>query len=221
MLRLSSLFEIPPGNSHIQVYGPHISQLYAHPRTHNKIKPLGHYFNPSRTLEQKLGLAASSYELTAAIPAVVEYLGGIDTPPRAEFWSHARDHEHKLQKLLLDHLNSNKRIRILGERSADPEIRVPTISFVVEGKGSKTLVEEVDNAAGASKESTETGQDGDQGMGESKQFGIRWGHFYSKRLCEEILNLPKDGEGVVRVSLVHYNSGKSISPDDITLYDRN
>ena len=184
------------------------------------IKPLGHYFNPSRTLEQKLALAASSYELTAAIPAVVEYLGGVDTSPRVEFWSHARDHEHKLQKLLLDYLNSNERIRILGERSADPELRVPTISFVVEGKGSKILVDEVDSAAGISEEPTETGQDGDQGMGESKQFGIRWGHFYSKRLCEEILNLPKDGEGVVRVSLVHYNSGKSTPPDGIELCDK-
>lgn len=37
-------------------------------------------------------------------------------------------------------------------------------------------------------------------------FGVRWGHFYSKRLVEEVLGLGD--EGVVRVSLVHYNTGE-------------
>lgn len=36
------------------------------------------------------------------------------------------------------------------------------------------------------------------------EVGIRWGMFYSNRLCGETLGLG--GEGVVRVSLVHYNS---------------
>ena len=187
-----------------------MSQLYAHPRTHDHIKTLGHYFNPSRTVEQKLALAASSYELAAAIPAVVEYLGGHNASSRGDFWRHAKEHEHRLQKLLLDYLNANTDIRILGERSTDPDLRVPTISFVVKGKQSRALVEEVDKAVGHVKSPVATGgNDGDQGLGESRQFGIRWGHFYSKRLCEEVLGLDKDGEGVVRVSLVHYNSGKS------------
>lgn len=99
---------------------------------------------------------------------------------------------------------------MLGERSADPELRVPTISFVVKGKSPKALVEQVDRASGDAKGPLDGGQDGDQGLGESRQFGIRWGHFYSKRLCEEVLGLEKDGEGVVRVSLVHYNTGKYI-----------
>ena len=109
----------------------------------------------------------------------------------------------------MKYLETNKRIRVLGERSGDPQIRVPTISFVVGKESSKALVEKVDRVAGLANGPTKTSQDGDQGLGESRQFGIRWGHFYSKRLCEEVLGLPKDGEGVVRVSLVHYNSGKS------------
>ena len=40
-------------------------------------------------------------------------------------------------------------------------------------------------------------------------FGIRWGHFYSKRLVEEFLGLG--AEGVVRVSMVHYNTGQFVS----------
>jgi len=34
--------------------------------------------------------------------------------------------------------------------------------------------------------------------------GFRWGHFYSKRLVDEVLKLK--GDGVVRVSMVHYNT---------------
>jgi hypothetical protein len=38
-------------------------------------------------------------------------------------------------------------------------------------------------------------------------FGFRWGSFYSVRLAEEVLGVePVDG--VVRVSMVHYNTGK-------------
>lgn len=39
-------------------------------------------------------------------------------------------------------------------------------------------------------------------------FGFRWGHFYSKTLCEELLGLGSDG--VVRVSMAHYNTEEEI-----------
>ena len=38
--------------------------------------------------------------------------------------------------------------------------------------------------------------------------GIRWGHFYSKRLID-CLKLA-DGDGVVRLSLVHYNTVEEV-----------
>jgi selenocysteine lyase/cysteine desulfurase len=39
-------------------------------------------------------------------------------------------------------------------------------------------------------------------------YGFRWGHFYSKRLCDELLKL--EPEGVTRVSMVHYNTEDEI-----------
>lgn len=39
-------------------------------------------------------------------------------------------------------------------------------------------------------------------------FGFRWGAFYSNRLVENVLGLGK--EGVVRVSMVHYNTAEEI-----------
>lgn len=40
------------------------------------------------------------------------------------------------------------------------------------------------------------------------KFGFRCGAFYSVRLSEEVLGLDKGG--VVRVSMVHYNTGKPV-----------
>jgi selenocysteine lyase/cysteine desulfurase len=163
------------------VYGPHISMLYASPNALKAVKSLGHYFNSSSSLEDKLGLAGSCYELTAAIPSVVDYFGS--NP--AEAWKAIEKHEQELQGTLLAYLNARQDVTICGEKDADSKKRVSTISFFVEGKRSKDVVEAVDLIS-------------------KGEMGIRWGAFYSNRLIEEVLGLGKDG--VVRVSMVHYNT---------------
>lgn len=61
------------------------------------------------------------------------------------------------------------------------------ISFLVKGRSSKDIVDAIEARS---------------------DFGCRWGAFYSNRLAEQVLGLdPVDG--VVRVSLLHYNTGKS------------
>lgn len=80
-------------------------------------------------------------------------------------------------------MNSRDDITVIGSTSADSKERVPTISFVVEGMSPKTIVVEAEKIS---------------------NYGFRWGHFYSKRLCDEILKVGP--EGVTRVSAVHYNT---------------
>lgn len=41
-------------------------------------------------------------------------------------------------------------------------------------------------------------------MEQKTTFGFRYGHFYSKRLMNDILGV--EGNGLVRVSMVHYNT---------------
>ncbi|KAF1815540.1 PLP-dependent transferase [Eremomyces bilateralis CBS 781.70] len=163
-----------------KVYGPHIGMLYASREAQKDLLSLGHFFDPTDTLEYKLGLAASNYELTQSIPHIVEYLGG-------DSWQTLYDgiaeHERKLQSVLLDYLSSKEGVTIYGETMPDPSIRFPTISFIVKGRSSKEIVESVEAISG---------------------FGFRWGHFYSKRLVEQMLDAGP--EGVVRVSAVHYNT---------------
>ena len=73
-------------------------------------------------------------------------------------------------------------VRIIGERTSDAALRVPTISFTVEGHSSREIVSAIDRHG----------------------LGIRHGDFYARRLSEHLGLDPADG--VVRVSMVHYNT---------------
>ncbi|KAK7907883.1 cysteine desulfurase protein [Apiospora marii] len=169
-----------------KVYGPHISMMYARQATaqqpHN-MRSLGHFFKGGATLDEKLGLAGASYELLQAVPHAVEYLGGT-----AGGWPALVAHEHALQKTLLDYLASKPDVfTVIGETTADPAARVPTVSFLVKGWNAQALVETVEKATA---------------------FGFRWGAFYSNRLAYDLLGLEPDG--VVRISMVHYNTVEEV-----------
>ncbi|KAF9886267.1 hypothetical protein FE257_011880 [Aspergillus nanangensis] len=169
-----------------KVYGPHISQLYASSRILDQINSLGHFFKPTDTLDLKLNLASANYELAQSIPRVVEYFG----PDVPAAWHQIAVHEEKLQRILLDFLNGDDRIIVYGERSASKEVRVPVISFTVKGLKSRRLVEEVEKRS---------------------SFGFRNGHMYSLRLAQDIMGLEDPDDGVVRISMLHYNTEEEIT----------
>lgn len=152
-----------------------------------QMRSLGHFFKAGTTLEEKIGLAGGSYELVQAVPPVVDYLyPGGGAPPR---WAAMEAQEQLLQAALLEYLGGRPDVfTVLGERTADPTRRVPTISFAVRGWGARELVERVEAE-------TEAGP---------AAFAFRWGGFYSNRLVHELLGLGE--EGVVRISMVHYNT---------------
>ena len=67
-------------------------------------------------------------------------------------------------------------------------LRLPVVSFGVRGRSSTSVVDAIEACS---------------------SYGIRSGHFYSKRLVNNTLGLEGD-DGVVRVSMVHYNSEAEI-----------
>lgn len=162
-----------------KMYGPHVSMLYASGDAQKKMKSLGHCFNPTDTLKDKIGLAGGLYELVQSIPKVVEYLTG------EQKWRGMIEHEAHLQSLLLDYLKSRSEITIRGGPSCDPSQRVATVSFNIDGWGSREFVETVESQS---------------------NFGFRWGAFYSNRLICDLLGMSTDG--VARISMVHYSTGK-------------
>lgn len=153
--------------------------LYANQGVHCTLQTLGHYFKDKETLEDLLGLASANYELTASVPRVCDYLSSIP-------WEAVIKHEEKIQGMLLDYLHSNPDVQIWGEPSADATKRVPVISFTVESRSSKDVVEAVEARS---------------------NFGFRWGSFYSNRLVQDVMGLDSV-DGVIRVSMAHYNTGK-------------
>lgn len=91
-------------------------------------------------------------------------------------------HEQALGDRLLKFLHQKPNVRIIGRPDANPAHRVPTISFVVTGRNSADIPPLVD----------------------PHHIGIRYGHFYAVRLIEDLGLAAQNG--VVRVSIVHYNT---------------
>ncbi|KAI8961844.1 PLP-dependent transferase [Daldinia sp. FL1419] len=163
-----------------KVYGPHIAMLYGSRRAQEQMHTLGHFFNPHATLENKISLGSGCYELVQSIPRIVDYIAS--SSPNS-LWSSIAAHESQLQTTLLDYLSSKPNIAIFGEPSADGTLRLPTVSFVVEGRDSRDLVETLERTT---------------------NYGFRWGAFYSNSLVHDFLKLGPSG--VVRVSMAHYNT---------------
>ncbi|MGF1521459.1 MAG: cysteine desulfurase-like protein [Leptolyngbyaceae cyanobacterium] len=177
-----------------KVYGPHLALLYGK-REHLLTLPgYNHYFIDNAAIPYKFQPGGSSYELSYSLVAITQYFGSlaqhhwgqqaaVDSQGQLrQAFALIRAHEAGLSDRLLAFLNSKSTVRIIGCPDADPDRRVPTISFVVEGMNSATVSTSAD----------------------PHQIGIRHGHFYALRLIED-LGLRSQG-GVVRVSMVHYNT---------------
>ena len=85
-------------------------------------------------------------------------------------------------------------VRIVGDRSSQAAFRVPTISFTVDGHPLQEIVAQTDQA----------------------RIGVRHGDFHSRRLAEA---LGLSSNGVIRVSMVHYNTVAEVDRL-ITVLDR-
>ena len=174
-----------------KVYGPHLAVLHGRRELLEAAHGQYLFFHGEDAVPVKLEPGNPCYELAAATPGIVEYLEELD---RAHGGAGGLDgafariavHEAELAAPLLAFLDGHPRARIVGLGAADPTRRVPTISFTVEGLSSSAVIAELD----------------------ARRLAARFGHFYAYRLVRD-LGLPT-GEGVVRVSLVHYNT-----PDEV------
>jgi cysteine desulfurase family protein (TIGR01976 family) len=189
-----------------KVFGPHMAAMYGSHRALAEVEGPNHYFIPRGQLPYKFELGGVSHEGAAAIVALNEYVRFL--APAGDGSSAARgsvadrstfekafagitELETSLQGPLLAALKSNPRIHIVGPAASNPS-RVCTISFVHATRRS----EDIARAANA------------EGL------GIRFGHFYSLRLTEELSpHFPNlnPRSGVVRVSLLHYNTETEVS----------
>ncbi|KAJ3998236.1 pyridoxal phosphate-dependent transferase [Lentinula boryana] len=183
--------------SFYKVYGPHISALYVRLSSlHDSVAAITHHFLKVDKKSYKLQPGGPGYELVYGTTGVLPYLLSL-TPEndlQASFDAIAA-HEQKLVQPLLAFLTAPKQIergvRIVGEENAGVT-RVPTISFIVVGERatkSSDIVKVFDKKGG---------------------IGIRFGHFYAYSLIDELEPKIDVDDGVVRISLVHYNTVEEV-----------
>ena len=161
-----------------KVYGPHLATAYISSSAQQQLDSLGHYFLPKDSANHLLGLNGFSYELVQSIPAIVSYVEKLS-------WDWIEGQEAILQREMLQFILSRPEIQLYGDPKADRSIRVPVITFRVKGCSSSAVVQDIYARSICTPTS---------------------GHFYAKRLCEEVLGLDDAEDGVVRCSFLHYNT---------------
>lgn len=180
------------GFSVYKVYGPHHAALYGrYDLLRERAGNINHYFYGEDRVPNKLEPGNPNYELSYGCLGVVDYLEGfakahgINESGRAAVeaaFNMFADQEEMLSDRLLSYLRGREDVTIIGTASSGKADRVPTISFIVNNQSSEALVRKIDPSG----------------------IGIRFGDFHSKRLVNS-LNLSS-GDGVIRVSAVHYNT---------------
>ena len=185
--------------SFYKVFGPHYAVLWGKRELLRALPTLNHHFIGPEVLPYKLQPGNVNFELSYGCAGIGEYL--VDTGTRLGAtgtnrvrMQHAFDafarHEDRLAERLLSWLRSKSNVRIIGHTTVSDAnaqtARMPTVSFIVDGKRSESIVLHTDKF----------------------NVGIRFGDFYARRLIEA-LKLQAHG-GVVRVSIAHYNSMQEI-----------
>ena len=177
-----------------KTYGPHLAVMYGKYNQLYKMDGINHYFFTKKDVPYKFQPGNLNFELTYSLLGITEYFEQlfkhefprekkIDIQQKMDkVFEHIGRHEERISKPLINYLAEHPDIKIIGKDTADREKRVPTISFVHLKMKSDEIVEKVDDY----------------------RIGIRFGDFYAKKLIEDAG--LKEKNGVVRVSLVHYNS---------------
>jgi selenocysteine lyase/cysteine desulfurase len=177
-----------------KVYGPHMAALWGRGDAIAELAGPNHFFIPDDEVPYKFEVGGASHEGCAGILGLRDYLMFLaDAPASASIDRAVVERafdtmvacELPLQARFIEYLLSREDVRIIGPKHSDPS-RVPTISFVHSSKSSAEITAVVDRSG----------------------IGIRHGHMYAYHLCEALGLDPEDG--VVRVSLVHYNTMEEV-----------
>ena len=170
-----------------KVFGPHMAALFGKSEHIERLSGPNHFF--IKYLPGKFELGSLNHEGCAGILALRPYLRFLSgtTSDSFETVKLAFDCMQRLElpaaQLLVDYVRSKSSIRLVGSASDAP---VGIVSFVHRTIPSDAVVAAVDQ----------------------HPIGIRFGHMYAYRLLEQIGIAPEPG--VVRVSLLHYNTVEEV-----------
>lgn len=174
-----------------KTYGPHYALMYGKYDLLAELDTLYHYFYGKDKVPGKLEPGNPNYELAYSTCGIVDYLtalgeqagetGTVRQKVEAAFAAITAQ-ENLLVERLLAYLRSRNDCRIVGQTTNNGSTRVPTIAFRFDGRDAGEVCKAMDG----------------------EKIAIRFGDFHSRRLAE-YLDLTDHG-GMVRVSMVHYNT---------------
>lgn len=184
------------GFSLYKTYGPHLGFFYIAREHHEKLANQSHYFKAGHGLAH-IDVAGPNHAEVAAAAGVSHYYDTLyahhfaeaETDPRmraAKVFDLVAEQEEVLMAPVMDFLMARPGVRLFGRKTSDRTLRAPTITFAHKDKRSADIV---------------------KAMLEWR-VGIRHGDFYALR-CIEALGLDPE-DGVVRISLLHYNTASEV-----------
>jgi len=177
-----------------KTFGPHLGMMYTRRSLLKSLHHEGHWFNESK-LSTRLTPAGPDHVEIGASGGIVDYYeamhrhhfgegnGATDPVGRiGEVFALFAAHEQRLMKPLIEFLTDRDGVTIVGSESTDHSVRAPTVAFHSEEVSSAEVYRALIAA----------------------EISCGHGHFYARRLVEALGLNPEDG--VVRLSLVHYNT---------------
>ena len=176
-----------------KLYGPHLGVFYGKREAVAETANQNHFFY-ERQRPQSLHPTGDQYESVGAASGILDYLSAVYTHHVVDTEGSVRERAARVFDLfesselasgtkLMNYLTSKKGVRVLGPQTGDRTKRMPTIAFTAKDKTSKEV------ATSLAK----------------KKIAVAFGNFYSVR-CLEALGIKDLSDGVVRISLVHYNT---------------
>ena len=181
--------------SFYKTFGPHHAVLYGKYDALVALPVQNHFFVTPEMTPYKFQPGNVNYELSYGCIAIGEYLEALGRrgdaaldgrPAMVAGFEAIAAHEADLSRQFLDWLGTVPGARVWGTTSSDVSARVPTISFTVGSRDSAEIVKGMD----------------------PYDIGIRFGDFHAKRVVDWLGLKPQNG--VVRVSMAHYNTSAEI-----------
>ncbi|MFV2033207.1 MAG: aminotransferase class V-fold PLP-dependent enzyme [Gammaproteobacteria bacterium] len=174
-----------------KVFGPHQGLMYINAAIRPDLISQAHYFlagDPAKDFNP----AGPQHAQVAACAGVLDYFDALHAhhfddneveavQKMADIHALILRHENRLAAPILDFLDQHPDVWLIGKPSTRDNDRAPTIAFKPLKQNSQSLANKLQRAG----------------------IGAEFGHFYAHRLISDLALDPD--EGVVRISLLHYN----------------
>jgi cysteine desulfurase family protein (TIGR01976 family) len=170
-----------------KAYGPHYAVMYGKYSHLLELDTLYHYFYGKDKVPGKMEPGNPSYECAYSTVAIRDYMASLGTGDSVRSrlesaFTAITSQEDALVGRLLSYLTSRNDCQIFGATHNEGSKRIPTVAFRFDGRNSGAVAKAMD----------------------AHKIAIRHGDFHARRLVET-LNQMGEG-GVLRVSMVHYNT---------------